>query len=217
MSTMRSSVIEHPSVVSMFAGLWDDAYIKPMVSNRISEWTDAAIEACMEFAGRSCVSQPHFKWVDASNVILAPSDYQFFILDERNLDFVFIEDDDLLFREFCQTALSELEQYRAFGDGWDGEDMPAPLPESIDDAFTFLRLLSSMLDECAEAIPMLDHEGISSVAFENEQDYLSVAFYGDNRIVTYRWNSISDESKVVKGSLEEPGFLDMLIQEIAKI
>jgi len=215
MSVMMSSVIERPNIANMFCGFYGDESTAPKSSSRISDWADAAIGTCMAFAERTCAPQPHFNWLDSNTVVIAPSDYQFLFLNYSDL--VLIEDEDLLFRDYCFDAISEFEQYREFGDGWDGEDMPAPLDVSLDDAFTFLRLLSFQLDTCAQAIPMLDHEGISSVAFENATDYLSIAFYGDNRIVVYRWNSITDQNTVVKNSLDDSVFLKSLIQDIEKI
>lgn len=217
MSVLMPSVIERPNISGMFAEFLTREVATPKLSHKIGFWADVAIDTCIRFAERSCVSEPHFNWTHSESVEIAPSDYQFTILDHRNFDLVLIEDDELLFRSYCEAAIAELEQYRELEDGWDGEDMPAPLHDSIDDAFTFLRLLNSCLDECAQAIPMLDHEGISSLAFENATDYFSIAFYGDNKVVTYRWNSISDENTVAKGSLEDSEFLKALVQGIKNI
>ncbi|MEL1089343.1 hypothetical protein [Pseudomonas sp. OB66] len=211
------SVIDPPNISGMFAELLTREASEPKLSHKIGYWADVAIDTCIKFAERSCVSEPHFNWSSSESVVIAPSDYQFTILDHRNYDLVLIEDDELLFRSYCDVAIAELEQYRELEDGWDGEDMPAPLPESIDDAFTFLRLLNSFLDECAEAIPMLDHEGISSLAFESATDYFSIAFYGNDKVVTYRWSSILEQNTVAKGSLKDPEFLIALVQGVKNI
>ncbi|KKO15555.1 hypothetical protein V520_11505 [Pseudomonas putida KG-4] len=64
---------------------------------------------------------------------------------------------------------------------------------------------------------MLDHEGIASIAFENETDYKSIAFYGDNRVVFYRWNRDSNSSVVEKKTLDDWEFLANLIQAIEQL
>jgi len=218
MSVLNSSVVN----VAGFSGLFSDAYhndglFTADISERIAGWTGNIVDACVAIAGRSCLSEPHVRWLDSATVELVPSDFQFTFLECHELDLVYIEDDELLFRSYCENAIAELEQYRSYEFGWDGEEMPAPNQHSIDDAYTFLRLLSSSCEECVEAIPMLDHEGISSIAFENESDYMSVAFYGGNRVVTYRWCNLTEQSSVSKDSLDRAEFLNSLMQDIAKL
>lgn len=211
---MVTSEIYERNVTAFFFGEEAGATQRSANSLRFSNVAAAALETCVAFAGRSCSVEPHFRWQSLDVVELVPSDYQFAWLDSSSNDLVTLDDDELLFRDYCQVAISELEEYRTFEDGWDGEDMPAPLVASLDDAFTFLRLLSSLAETCVPAIPMLDHEGIASLAFENESSYRSVAFYGGGRIVTYRWYRETDSSNVDNGSLESPDFLVELIQDI---
>ncbi|MNR24942.1 hypothetical protein D3C85_1420590 [compost metagenome] len=86
---------------------------------------------------------------------------------ENSFDLVTIEEEDTPLQAFCIDAVNSLDHYRSLEAGWDGEDMPAPEPASIDDAYNFLQVVSGHLESCPKIHPMLDHEGITSLVFES--------------------------------------------------
>lgn len=173
-----------------------------------------AIDTCLGLVEKSAISEPHFLWEDLHSVVISPSDYQFASLEDDEYELVTIDEEDIPFREFCTAALDSLSAYSSLVDGWDGEDAPAPATSYLDDAYTFLRLLSSNLSDCRTALPMLDHEGIPSFAFDNGTCYASIAFYGDDQVVSYFIDRTTKKSRALSFSLsnteELAGFIECI-------
>ncbi|MPQ83835.1 hypothetical protein F0170_07460 [Pseudomonas sp. MAFF 730085] len=183
-------------------------------TNKARSLFDGAWDTCLGLIRDSSLAEPHFCWESIGSAVLAPSDYQFASLLDSDSDLVIIEDDEVILRNFCLKAYDAIEEYRTLEDGWDGDDALAPSQLCLDDAYTFLRLVSSTLDNCAEAIPMLDPEGIPSLAFDNGTSYLAIAFYGSNGVVTYRIDRTTNVSSAGEFSLDDAVHLSELISDI---
>jgi hypothetical protein len=181
---------------------------KPSVFSSIASH---ALDACVAIAKVSSVSEPHFLWADYTSVEVTPSDYQFRWL-ENSFDLVTIEEEDTPLQAFCIDAVNSLDHYRTLEAGWDGEDMPAPEPASIDDAYNFIQVVSSQLETCPKIHPMLDHEGITSLVFENQEMYCSVAFYGNLEIVTYTLHRRKNESFTATFTMDDKEKLENLLE-----
>ncbi|SEJ84322.1 hypothetical protein [Pseudomonas sp. NFACC07-1] len=175
---------------------------------------DGAAATCLELVKNSSVAEPHFCWESIGSAVLMPSDYQF----TRHLDFesdlVTIEDDEIPLRGFCLEALDVINGYRDLSDGWDGDDAIGPSHPCLDDAYTFLRLVSTNVEHCPTIVPMLDPEGIPSLAFDNGTNYLAIAFYGNNSVVSYFINRETNQSNSNTFFLDEDNKLAELMSII---
>ncbi|MDG9884088.1 hypothetical protein N7650_14710 [Pseudomonas sp. GD04058] len=151
-----------------------------------------AVNICSALFERTQAFPDRSKWSIDWEFEISPSDYlnSLFLGDE----IVTIEEEELIFRPYCLRAVEALEHYEALEEGWDGEDMPAPVEASIIGAYDFLCFISATIEELPEVSPMLDHEGIVSLAFEKDHMYCSLAFYEDREIVTYNLNRRTNES-----------------------
>lgn len=151
-----------------------------------------AMNLCSALFEKTQTFQDSAKWSMDWEFEISPSDYLHSLLSGE--DIVTIEEEDLIFRPYCLKAVEALEHYEALEEGWDGEDMPAPVEASISGAYEFLCSISAAIDALPEVSPMLDHEGIVSLAFEKDHMYCSLAFYEDDEIVTYNLNRRTNES-----------------------
>lgn len=175
---------------------------------------DGAVDTCLELVKSSSVAEPHFCWESIGSAVLMPSDYQLTRYLDFEDDLVTIEDDEVPMRGFCLIALDVIQGYRELTDGWDGDDALAPSQNCLDDAYTFLRLVSSNLEHCPTVVPMLDPEGIPSLAFDNGKSYLAVAFYGNQSVVTYFIDRETNESTAQTFLLDEDNKLAELMSTI---
>lgn len=162
-----------------------DFFRESSIARSSSNFACIAIDACFEIAKRSSTSEPHFIWEDLSAVTLSPSEFQLHSLMWGEDGFASIEEEDLPWRSNCVSALEALDAYALLERGWDGDEAPAPLACSLDDAHVFLRIVSTNIESCPEVIPMIDHEGIPGFVFDNDRVYISVAFYGEESITSY--------------------------------
>ncbi|MFP3925332.1 hypothetical protein [Pseudomonas sp. W5-36] len=145
---------------------------------------ESAFDVCLKLVNKTTMSEPHFFWSGLDEALIRPSDYQNYLYSADS-ELVSIEEDEVIFRDFCLRAQTQLRKYYDLVDGWDGGDAPAPSVKSLYDAELFLQLVSANVDSCPEISCVLDHEGIPSYVVDNNESYLSLSFYGDYYVTMY--------------------------------
>lgn len=171
-----------------------------------ADFFESAFGVCLELVNKTTMSEPHFFWNNLDSALVRPSDYQtYFYRDDSEL--VTIEEDELILRDFCLSALTQLHKYYDLLEGWDGENAPAPSAESLSDAELFLQLVSANIVSCPEIATVLDHEGIPSFVVDNKKSYLSLSFYGDYNVTMFLKVRASGQIEAYEFNMSDSGQL----------
>ncbi|MEE4947094.1 hypothetical protein PS689_00576 [Pseudomonas fluorescens] len=202
---------------SNFGRLLDPKIFQRLPRITPSKIAEATLEACFKLVERSTISEPHFLWEDFSTVVISPSDYQFAPFQDTDYELVSIDEDDVPYREFCSEALDSLEFYQTLSDDWDEDGAPAPTESSLYDASLLLRTISARVSSCPNIVTMLDFEGIPSFAFDTNSTYVSVACYGEGRLVTYYLDRKCNASTSREFSLTEVDALHDFLEVIESL
>ncbi|MBA1209813.1 hypothetical protein [Pseudomonas fulva] len=191
-------------------------HFEEKTSKVVDDFVNSAVNLCRSMVLNGSFGAPRSIWDEYGPVSIAPSIYDFqHQIDDSEC--VVLEEEDLPLRDYCQEALSSLRTFANLKAGWDGEFAPEPLAAGLDDAFTFLRVLSANFEHCKKAISMLDHEGIPSLAFENDSTYCSVAFYGEEVMVFYYFHRITSETIAKTMSWNDEDDVNFVFEKITSL
>jgi hypothetical protein len=80
-----------------------------------------------------------------------------------------------------EHAIGELRRWKFLVAGWDGDQAQAPIPASLQDAITFVRLLA----DSATAEPMLHATGRAGLFWRENDLYADLEFLGSRRIAYF--------------------------------
>ncbi|MEE5088365.1 hypothetical protein V2J74_26790 [Pseudomonas alliivorans] len=178
-----------------------------------ADFIESAFGVCLELVNKTSMSEPHFFWNNLDSVAIRPSDYQTYF-HRADAELVTIEEDELILRDFCQCALTQLHKYYDLVDGWDGENAPAPSVESLSDAELFLQLLSANIASCPEIATVLDHEGIPSFVVNNKKSYLSLSFYGDYNVTMFLKTRATGDIEAYEFNMSDSRMLAKTLENI---
>lgn len=109
-----------------------------------------------------------------------------------------------------ETIIGELRRWNLLEANWDGEGAERPVSRSLQEAVSFVRLLSdwNLLPE-----PMLHADGHAGLFWKNDGLYADVEFLGDGRIAYYIERQGDKHKGVLKFDTEKlPAVFPTLLQ-----
>lgn len=180
---------------------------RPLVALLMAGVAPAATEAA---DARRLVGQDHSAFVDyigsAKTTALALQD----VLSRSATTSSSLVFQDVFTRETTpkEHAIGELRRWKFILSGWDGDQAQAPIPASLEDAITFVRLLA----DSATAEPMLHATGRAGLFWRENDLYADLEFLGSRRIAYFIERNGDEHKGVVNFDAKEvPAVLEAVL------